>query len=100
MRPIRFLIPPRWSFLVLCAPFAGNVTAEVADQCDPQLQFLLTMLWQGKTEASKGHFTSHRPLSIHSQGNKLPHLSERLQTCVLVRSQHRDHGASFACQCC
>jgi len=57
------------------------------------------MFWQWETEASQGDLPDHLALSIHLQRDKLPNLSERLQPIILVRSQHRDHGASFTCQC-
>jgi hypothetical protein len=77
----------------------ANQTAPVTDERHPHFQFLPLMFWQRQRDLSQRHLPDHLALSIHLQCEKLPNLSERLQAIVLVRSQHRDHGASFSCQC-
>jgi hypothetical protein len=45
MCPVGLLIPSERPVLIIWSLFTGDVTREIADQRNPQFQFLPRMLW-------------------------------------------------------
>src|SRR5262249_51363675 len=77
---------------------ASHLTAQIADQSDREREELTRCLGQRKGKTSRSHFTHDLTTPVIFQRKKASDMGERVDPCILIRSQHGDDSITSLSQ--